>query len=152
MGLKNFICVALAASAMTVGVQAYGQNTASWSLSYSDSEEVHKLIYGGRNSDGEIYMRCRTRDDFVFVIFGVKSREDYALLEAGNAEVLAPARTAVDEVGGGFYSEIAIPSEHDLFGEMAKGKALRLLGRSYPVLSATEQRSIANFARICGTD
>lgn len=141
----------LTLSVANLGCPAFAQSSSEWTLSYSDSEGLHKLIYGPPDATGDVYMRCFPDDDFIIILYSVSGRRKSEILSSGGAVVAPPFRVDYSE-GSGFVVQLSLPADHDLFRNMANGAALRIVDQVFPVRSAQEQRSIKNFISACNSD
>lgn len=134
---------------------AASQPGPSWSLSYSDSEGLHKLIYGEPETEGEVYLRCRAGSGWVFLILDYEPKLGNPPLKlSAGAETISPSfRVEYDGVvSDAFYVDVAIPANHRVLDALAAGSSLRFEGRSYPVRTDVERNSIRNFQTVCDGD
>ncbi len=134
---------------------AWSQTGSSWSLGYSDSEGLHKLVYGEPETDGEAYLRCRAESGWVFLIldYEPKRGKPPPRITVG-AEIISPSfRVEYDDgISDGFYVDLAIPANHRVMDALAAGNSLHFDGSSYPVRTDMERNSIRNFQTVCDGD
>ena len=146
--------IALALIFACVGAPAWSQEAARWTLTYSDSEGLHKLVYGEEETEGEAYLRCRAGSGWVFAILDFEPKDGKSVEVAAGAETIKPSyRVQYDDViSDGFFVDMAIPADHPLFTALAKGHPLRFEGQDYPVATDVERNSILNFQTVCDGD
>jgi hypothetical protein len=134
---------------------AFAEERAGWSLGYSDSEGLHKLVYGKPETEGEVYLRCIAGSGWVFLIhdYEPKRGKPPPTLTAGAGTVSPSFRVEYDDViSDGFYVDIALPANHDVLKGLAEGQPLQFEGVTYPVRTDVERRSIRNFITVCEGD
>ena len=134
---------------------ARAQTGASWSLGYSDSEGLHKLVYGEPETDGEVYLRCRAESGWVFLILDYEPKRGNPppKISVGNETISPSYRVEYDDViSDGFYVDAAIPADHRVLDALAAGNALSFQGKSYAVRTDTERNSIRTFQKVCDGD
>ena len=131
------------------------ETSARWSLGYSDSEGLHKLVYGKPETEGEVYLRCRADSGWVFVMLDYEPKRGAPppKLSVGAATITPSFRVEYDDViSDGYFVDAAIPANHRVLDALASGNTLRFEGRNYPVRTDAERNSIRTFQTVCDGD
>ena len=126
-----------------------------WTMVYSDSEELHKLIFvaaGDTEGEGGAYLRCRTGEGWIFLIHDLPQprRPNYVTEIRSGRAVLKPSfRVAYDDVEEKFYFDAAIPADSAIIEGMMAGNSFIVDGTAYPVSTPVERKTVENFKKIC---
>ena len=148
------IAVCLVASPISISPAQVLTASVGWSMSYSDSEELHKLIYGGYRTEGDAYFRCKAGSGWIFFIhdYVPKVGNPPFQMSVGELPFLPSWRTQYDDVDNKFYVDAAIPANHRVLVKLARGQTLRVEGLSYPIKTEKERRAIESFVKVCDGD
>ena len=149
-----FRCEAVSLALLLLSSPALAQESGQWSMTYSDGEELHKLFFVPPGaSHGQVYMRCRTGDGWIFLIHNEPAGRKAGYtpqIKAGDAQVSPSFYLDQDEVGEGFYFDAALPAQSRIFDNLGKGSSLQIDGKIYPVRSEKERATIRSFQYVCG--